>query len=318
MLAALLDTHALGRGLLWGSAALLGSAVLALAWRRGRRPAVLGVPAAVAALVAVRAEPNLTPADHFVPWSVFAALALLAAGGLVAARMSRWRAPIAYVPGCVVLGLSSVPGLAEGTRVTVAVATFAAAVLLADFEQAHERDGFAVLLFAVSATVPAHLIHGGTVPGAVLLGASIPMVVAALPRPLARLGPSGTACLAASYFWVTALVADNRVSRLAAACAGLGFLAFEPVNRMFTRPSGRHGDHRRRPRQLDDSRLVVLAVALLAQGLVGAYVMLVTARQATDLALLSVLPLAAAGVVVGRAIVPSPRRWGRSRHRETP
>ncbi len=309
VLAGLFDVHAFGRGLLAGAIALLASAVIALVLRRGKRPGVLGVPIAVAALIAVRAQLHYPGA---VPVLVFAALGLLTIGGLVAPRISSWPSMLAYGPGSVLLVFASVPGLAIGTRIAVGALTWGAAIVLADFEKEHARDGFALLLLPVAAIVPAHLVSGGTDPGAVLFGALIVVVVAALPQPRVRFGAAGTACLAASYFWIVALVADNRPARVAAAAGGLGFLLFEPLSRFLTRPVP-HQSRKRRSKQLDDSRAIVVVVALLGQAAIALFVITVTAREASDVAMFTLVPIGVAATLLARAFVPSPRRWGKAR-----
>lgn len=311
MAAAVVDSDSLAVGLFFGAVALVISALLAFAAVRGRRPAVLGVPVAVAGLLAARRQ--LTP--DFVPPLVFVAVALLALGGLAAAaprvrdrRMLTWAV---YLPGAAVLAGAPLAGVAPASRVATALATCIATVALVDFERAHDRDGFALLLLPVSALVPAAMIGGGTIAGSALLGAVAPVVVMALPRAGARLGAPGLACFAGAYFWVVLISADDRPARFGAAFVGLGFLLFEPVHRFLTHTEGRRRS--RRAKELGDSRLLVVLVGLLGQGAIAAYSAAVAARETTDTAILSLLPVAIAAVVLARAFVPSPRRFGRTR-----
>jgi hypothetical protein len=313
MLAAdVLDTTALSVGLFCGAIALVVSAVVALFVAKGRRPGVLGLPVAVAALLGVRQQLG---AD-FVPPLVFGALALLALGGvpsLFPLERRRWiLAWLAYVPGAIVLACAPLDGVTVQSRITVAVMTFASTVALVDFERAHGRDGFALLLLPLSAIVPATMIAGGTIAGSVLLGALLPVIVMALPRARARFGAPGLAALMGAYFWVVLLSANDRPARFAAAFVGLGFLLFEPVHRFLAHSEGR-GRRSRRAKELDDSRIIVVLVALLGQGGVATYCSLVAARESTDTALLALVPIAIVGVVLARAFVPSPRRFGRQR-----
>jgi hypothetical protein len=300
-----LEFDAFGRGLVAGAVALLASAGIALVSGRRDRPGVLGVPFALAALVAIRTD--------VAPPLVFVSVALLAIGGLFASRFREWRARLVYLPGSVVIAFADIPGLTVGTRIVVGAGTWLMAVALTEFEATHNRDGFTLLLLPVSAFVPALLIEGGTAQGAIFAGTMLPLVLLALPTQKARLGAAGAACIGAAYFWTAALVAANRLPRLAAAATGIGLLAFEPLNRYFTQPNR---EKRNRPRQLDDNRYVVLLVGVLGQGAVAAYVVLVTARQASDIALLSVAPVIVGGVLVARAFVPSPRRSSRRRQNQ--
>lgn len=307
----IVDTNALAVGVFGGAIAVLVSAVVAFVVLRGRRPGVLGVPLAFAAMLGVRYELG----TELVPPLVFVALALLALGGLASlVPLRRHQAvltALAYAPGAIVLAAAPLDGVTVASRATVAVMTFASTAGLVDFERAHARDGFALLLLPLSAIVPATMIAGGTIGGSVLLGALLPSVVMALPRPRARFGAPGLACLVGTYFWIVLLYANDRPARFAAAFVGLGFLLFEPVHRFLAHTEGRRRS--RRAKELDDSRLVVVAVALVGQGAVAAYCALVAARESTDTALLALLPVAIGGVILARAFVPSPRRFGRQR-----
>lgn len=310
-----LDLGAFGVGVAAGCVALLVSAIVALATRRGRRPGVLGVPFALAALVAVRGEGHRL---DVVPAAVFIGVLVLAAGGQIADRVKPpWLRPAVFVPGAALIAGAPLDGLTVAARVALALATVVAALAFSDFEGAHTRDGFALLLLPIAAFTPALLIAGGTDVGAAFAGALLPLVVVALPLPLASLGTAGCAALAGAYMWVGGLVSANRFGRLAAIVAGLGLLLYEPAHRFIIRrpvPSRR----RRRAKQLDESRSVILLTGCIGQIAIVGYVALLSARRSSDIAVLTLLPVVVVGTLLGRAFVPSPRRFGaRSRHVET-
>ena len=315
-----MHTEAFAIGLLFGGfGLLLGALITFAAGRVQRADGGLGIWIAGAALVAVEYTSEIT---ELVPLWVFAALGLLALGGLARPRLPVLLAPAAFAPGAVAIALVPYDGVSGGTRVAVGVLVFVAAALMSDFEQAHATDGFALWLFPVSALVPAIIIDGGTEPGWTFAGATASIVINVIPRARARVGAAGSACLIGAFYWIGMLVAADRAVRLAALTAGLGFLILEPISRNLGRLETQ--GKQRTPKRIQDRDSVIVTTALAGQTALMFFAVRVTAHsKRAEFALIVLIGVLIVATALARAFVPpaarrksnSSRRHQRSRSR---
>jgi hypothetical protein len=292
-------------GVLFGGFGLLFGALATFVSRRvGKPDGGLGVWVAVAGLGAVEYTSELA---QLVPPLVVAAVAAFALGGWVQRRVAPLWGMAAYVPGAVLLGVADVPGLAASTRVTTGVVSWIAAVLVADFEQEHATDGFALWLLPVAALAPALIIAGGAEPGWTFAGAIATLIVNAIPGPRARVGASGAPAIVAAHLWVGSLVSANSGARLAAVVVALGFLLVEPIARFLSRVERR--GRARGGKKLDDRTIVVVSTAVFGQAALGFFAVRVAGQwDGAELAMLAMLPALVLAGFTSRAFVPSPRR----------
>ena len=297
-------------GLLAGAAAVFVSGILAL-WLPNDRPGTIGLPMAIAGLGVLRWQLG----SQGVPLGVFAACALLAVATELIGRATPRQLPSAFLlvlPGAVAFAGFDVAGLSVGTRLACGIGAAAMAISLRDFDQRHERDGFAVAFLLLTCAAPLIMVRA-SVAGPALLGAVVLFVILLFPAPQARLGNAGCGAVAVTYWWTIALIAQDSGPRVSAGWVALGFLGLEPMSRAIIPESIR----RQLRRNDKDARWIVTTTAMIAQGSVVVFGVAVTARRPSlDVALLTMLPVAIAGVLLATVVVPTPRKKRRSRSRE--
>ena len=232
--------------LLWGLAAGVAALAVALALATaasrprsgGRLAPVIGLPIAVAALVAIGASGAPTPGVVVGLFGVTAAVALATAGrpaggpprlalSLLVAAPFAWllavdASPIGWVRAVVVAGATVGPVMASRT----------------DAERG--PTGVTPALYAISAAGVFAAVPN-TEDAAALLGASVAGAVAAWPLGRARLGRAGAASATALMVWVAGVGSLGREPAIVGAVACLGLLATLPSGRWLAdRAMSRH------------------------------------------------------------------------------
>lgn len=307
--AAPFDWTTFQRSLFFGALAVFVSGALAIVIAKPR-PATIGIPVGIAALAALRWQLG----DAGAPIALAGAVVVLGAALEWIAR-STLRQPhykyLAVLPGIGVFVLADTDGLSIGTRIACAFGAGVTATLLADFDTRHERDGLVIPMLITTLAAPLLMVRAG-VPGPVMLGSSVLMLVLLFPKPQARIGNAGSAFIAVAYWWAIALIVQGQGQRVVAAWVAFAFLLLEPFGRASLPESWR----RSLRRNDKDSRWLVMATAVVAHGAVVGYAVAFTAeRSGVDTALLSALPIAVGGVLLSSVVVPSPRRK-RTRRRD--
>ena len=219
-------------GLRWGLAGSVTALVLVALSRRRDKNAI-PVAGILITSGAVLALSYIRP----IPRSLLLGLAFLAIAGFVSSWAKR-RVPsgIAFaVPGAYIIAFGSDIPVRPWVLWLVFGAIVLGSVLAANFDWRHMDSGLVALLLAMTL--------GGvflTVPDTegilVLLGAAVPVLTLAWPRPLVRLG-FGAFPLIGILMWVIAWGGRGRESSIVGAVACLGVLLVEPVEARLKRRS---------------------------------------------------------------------------------
>jgi len=197
-----------------GVALVLGITAVAAARRRVGTGAVVTLGVVAGLLATGRA-----------PASLIAGLALLAAGGGMAARRAAAWQVVAALPGAVVLGAGAASGRPPWVGVAAAAVTVLTAPLLAELDRRHPR--WTGLLAAISAvgvfgTTPdtehARALVGGALAG--MLRSADPQAVS---------GAAGAASLAGMLAWTAAVDGFGRPGAVVGALGCVGVFALTPV-----------------------------------------------------------------------------------------
>ncbi len=217
--------------------ALAVGIVLALGWRRARRPGRHGRaprPIALSGLLfAAAALAGYQRTGHLVV-GLAVSVVLLAVGGLVA-DLANWpllaRMALA-VPGAIVLAERSALPDPEWARMFAAAVTVVGAGLVADLDRRNERSGLGPVLLAVTMV---GLYESVPDPDFALLlvGAALPVALLGWPVALARVGGSGAAAASGFLAWAAAVGGRGLLSAVIAGGACLGLFAVEPLAHLF-------------------------------------------------------------------------------------
>jgi hypothetical protein len=309
VLATEISTTLLRPALLAGAVATLVAATAVLALGR-RRPGVVGLPIALAALFTLREQLGAASA----PLLVFGAAIVMFLVGEAAARAANpvwWYAPAL---GGVMMAITNIPSVPILGRLGAALGAVVTGVALADFDKRHASQGLGVLLAVITCSAPIFLAPGSDA-GVAVGGAAVFMLLLVFPMPWARVGAGGACALAVAFWWAVVISAgwpqggDNLVGAMVAC----GFLLFEPPARYFLH---RMSGLQTRLRSTRDSVVLVVVTAATAQIALVAYGSAVVARYSRlDLALLSALPAVVLATVAAVEVVPSPRRQSRRAER---
>ncbi|MGH9030608.1 MAG: hypothetical protein ACRDY4_16745 [Acidimicrobiia bacterium] len=219
-------------GLVAGVVGLVAIGALALALRRPSDQSPLGLAGVAVVLATLFGLERLEAlADDE---QLLLGLLVLAAGALISSRLP-WPlalGAIAALPGAaLVASTSDVANIdIDWVRVLTFVTTAAGAALVADFDRHNGRAGLAPVLLAVTAlgmytTVP------DTEQAAVLVGATLPLVLLGWPKPLASLGAPGAAATVGLVVWTASVGGRGRPGAIVGAMACLGVMLLEPIVR---------------------------------------------------------------------------------------
>ncbi len=228
-------------GLSIGTAlAAVGLAIkLVAADRRRRIIPGAGLLIAIGFVAGVRRAPRL-------PTSVAVGLALLAAGGLAAGRLSRRHPGRAFagivlaMPGTLVLAAHiHVPPVHASNKAPwiapfVVASIVVCAPLVADFDRRFADRGWPLLLYAIS-VVGVFFTVPDTERALVLLGVSLPMILLGWPFTFASLGFGGSYAAVGVLVWVSATEGRGRHTAIIGGIACLGLIVIEPAARLLRR-----------------------------------------------------------------------------------
>lgn len=214
-------------GLVLGLLATAAAVAIAF-WRRRIRPdrelpGLAGLAVAGAATLALWWEGQAAG-------GLALGLVLLAGGGLIAtATNAGWLARAAVaLPGAAVLAMHAAVPHDAWVRPLVLFGIVAGGTLVADFDRRWQHFGYGPIMAAGTA-LGVYVTVPETQHAIVLLGAALPAVLLAWPRPLARLGSAGSLTLIGIVLWVSAVDGAARPTAIVGGAACLGLLLLEPT-----------------------------------------------------------------------------------------
>jgi hypothetical protein len=220
-------------GLAYGAVAALAVALVAAAHRRLRPWPGAGLAFAAAAVAAL--DQQLTVESDLV-----VALAVLAAGGFLTGRAPLPVRLVAAVPGAMLLARAAdaaaatePPDWALGGLVVATVA----GGLGAEVDAATGRRGLPLVMVAVTA-FGVYVTTPDTEHTVIVLGAALPLVLLAWPRPLATLATGGSLLAAGTVSWAVVVDGIGRPGAMVGGLACLGMLVVEPLARWGWRAAG--------------------------------------------------------------------------------
>lgn len=227
----LLDAHSFRVAFLVAAAAAVVLVVANLVLRRFVPERALLPLAGLASAAAVAAGVRST---DFGSGDILLGLALLAAGGLVITVLGLVvEAPlligaVAAVPGALVLASDADITTFTWAKTFSIVAIIVGSALVADFDNYQARAGLGPVFMAVTAlgvyyTVP------DTEEAVVLVGATLPLIFVAFPKPFAALGRSGAFAMVGAVTWTAAVDGRGRASSIVGAVACLGVMLLDPL-----------------------------------------------------------------------------------------
>lgn len=227
----LLDAHSFRIAFLVAAAAAVVLAIASLALRRFALERALLPLAGLASAAGVAA--GLHSSDY---WSgdLLIGLAVLAGGGLAITVLGPLvDAPVAIglvvaIPGALILGSDSDVTTFGWAQAFSVVAIVVGATLVADFDHYQAHAGFGPVFMAVTAlgvyyTVP------DTEEAVALVGATLPLILIALPKPLASLGRAGSFAMVGAVVWLASVDGRGRASAIVGAVACLGVMLLDPL-----------------------------------------------------------------------------------------
>jgi hypothetical protein len=137
-------------------------------------------------------------------------------------------------PGAIALAWTTPLAGSSLARFAMALSTIAIAVAVRDYDAVKRARGAPWLLFAVTA-FGVYVAVPDTELARVLLGVAVPFVLLSVPKPVAPLGPAGSAAVVGLFVWVVFVGGRGRPVSVLGALATIGILVAEPLGRRWSR-----------------------------------------------------------------------------------